>query len=143
MSEKRAIAPRFFHGVPKRVGPEMGFRLDSVGRLAVVHDDDAVRESLLLLLATLPGERVMRPDYGCSLQVLVFSPNDLTTAGLAIHYVRRAIQRLEPRVEILHLDANPDVDSPNHLVIELEYAVRTTRRTGQLRFSVSLTGERT
>ena len=43
----------------------------------------------------------MRPDYGCELHRLVFSPNDDTTAGLAIHYVRRALERWEPRVEVL------------------------------------------
>ena len=67
----------------------------------MVEDDASIRQSLLLLLSTSPGERVMRPDYGCSLRRLVFAPNDDTTAGLAIHYVRQAVERWEPRVEIL------------------------------------------
>ncbi len=59
------------------------------GRVATVSGDASVRQSLMLLLATLPGERVMRPDYGCPLHRIVFAPNDATTAGLAIHYVGR------------------------------------------------------
>jgi len=46
------------------------------------------------------GERVLRPEYGCDLHRLVFSPNDATTAGLAVHYVRAALLRWEPRIEI-------------------------------------------
>ena len=53
----------------------------------------AVRQSILMLLSTRPGERVMPPDYGCPIHRLVFSPNDATTAGLAIHYVRHSLLR--------------------------------------------------
>ena len=65
----------------------------------------SVRQAILLLLSTRPGERVMRPTYGCDLHRLVFSPNDDTTAGLAIHYVRQALERWEPRIEVIRLDA--------------------------------------
>ena len=73
--------------------------------------DEAVRQSILLLLSTIPGERVMRPTYGCHLHRLVFWPNDDTTAGLAIHYVRRAVERFEPRVEVIRVDATRDADA--------------------------------
>ena len=59
--------------------------------LATVEGDDAVRQAILLLLTTRPGERVMRRTYGSLLHRLVFAPNDDTTAGLAIHYVRQAL----------------------------------------------------
>ncbi|MHC4954369.1 MAG: GPW/gp25 family protein [Planctomycetota bacterium] len=142
MTGFRDSALRFFHGPRKAaVAVQMGFRLGPAGRIEVASDDDAVRESILLLLATEPGERVMRPDYGCNLRVLNFSPNDLTTAGLAIHYVRRALERFEPRIDILHLDANPDPLDPTQLIIELEYAVRSTRVIQQVRHVVPLYGE--
>jgi len=82
-----------------------GLQVTPRGRIEMVEGDESIRQSLLLLLSTSPGERVMRPDYGCSLRHLVFGPNDDTTAGLAIHYVRRAVERWEPRVEVLTVDA--------------------------------------
>src|ERR1700709_1544794 len=85
----------------KRAGPD----LPPAGGIALARDDEAVRQSIMMLLATIPGERVMRPEYGCPLHRVVFDPNDDTTAGLAIHYVRQAILRFEPRIEILRLDA--------------------------------------
>ena len=49
----------------------------------MVQYNDSIRQAILLLFSTRPGERVMRPDYGCDIHRLVFSPNDDTTAGLA------------------------------------------------------------
>jgi phage baseplate assembly protein W len=105
----------------------------------------SVRQAILMLLATRPGERVMRPHYGCNLHRLVFSPNDDTTAGLAIHYVRQVIERWEPRVEVIRLDATrPDNrTSPGTLEIYLEYKLRATLQTERLTYSFDLTGERT
>jgi phage baseplate assembly protein W len=81
----------------------------------------------------------MRPTYGCNLNRLVFEPNDATTAGMAIHYVRQAIQRWEPRVEILQLDAGPDPYDRSRLEIVLDYRVRVVRITDRIVFPVNLT----
>lgn len=110
------MSPRWtswrFHVPP--YGPEepdappeepVGLVIDPAGGIDTVADDDAIRQSLMLLISTSPGERVMRPEYGCDLSRLVFSPNDDTTAGLAIHFVRQAVERWEPRVEVLSVDA--------------------------------------
>ncbi len=118
-----------------------GLQVSPRGRIEMVEGDESIRQSLLLLLSTTPGERVMRPGYGCNLRRLVFSPNDDTTAGLAIHYVRRAIERWEPRIEILGLDAGPDPEEPGRLEIVLEYRVRLLPEAHRLRWSIALAGE--
>jgi phage baseplate assembly protein W len=107
------------------------------GRLETVVGEAAVRQALLLLLSTRPGERVMRPDYGCDLHQLAFATNDETTAALVIHHVRQAILRWEPRIEILNLDATPDPEN-GLLTVTLEYRVRLTQGTDRLAFSLSL-----
>ena len=100
--------------------------------LATVEDDDAIRQALLLLVSTRPGERVMRPEYGCDLHKLLFAPNDDTTAGLAIHYVRQAVERWEPRVDVVGVDAAPVAEQGQMLEVVLDYRVRATRRLGRL-----------
>jgi phage baseplate assembly protein W len=130
----------------------VGLVIDPSGGIDTVADDDAIRQSLMLLISTRPGERVMRPEYGCDLSRLVFSPIDDTTAGLAIHFVRQAVERWEPRVEVLRVDAHPfdasldleeeprpEEETPlqkarrlemaTRLEILLDYRVRATRRT--------------
>jgi phage baseplate assembly protein W len=103
-----------------------GLQVDSSGSLAMVAGDASVRQAVLMLLTTLPGERVMLPAYGCELDRLAFHPNDDTTAGLAIHYVRKALTRWEPRVDIIKLDASRNAADPSRLDILLHYRVRPT-----------------
>jgi len=118
-----------------------GIGISSTGGIAMVAEHAAVRQSILLLLSTTPGERVMRPNYGCDLQRLVFSPNDATTHGLAIHYVRQALQRWEPRIDILRLDAAANPGDPGRMDIMLEYRMRKTAGRENLTIAVSLTEE--
>ena len=115
-----------------------GLVLTTAGSLSMVDGDGAVRQALLLLLATTPGERLMRPQYGCHLNRLLFAPNDHTTAGLAVHYVRQAVQRWEPRAEIVALDAAANPDVPARLDIRLRYRVRATLTSGVLDIPLDL-----
>ena len=134
---------RFLHpdiDVPEEFA---GLGISPTGGVEMVEEHASVRQAIFLLLSTIPGERVMRPDYGCDLHRLIFSPNDNTTAGLAIHYVRQALDRWEPRIQVTYLDADPNPEEPGRLDIMLEYRLRTTQRTDALAFSVKLTGEQT
>lgn len=118
-----------------------GLRLTPRQGIATVSGDDSVRQSVLLLLSTRRGERLMLPNYGCDLHHLIFAPNNETTAGIAVHYVRRALIEWEPRVDILSIDAYPDPIYPNQLRIFLEYQVRTTGSAEQLDLALDLMGE--
>lgn len=118
-----------------------GLGISPTGGIDMVDEQASVRQSILLLLSTIPGERVMRPDYGCELHRLIFSPNDNTTSGLALHYVRQALDRWEPRAQITHLDAGPHPEYPERLEIMLEYRLRRTQKTDELSFSINLAGD--
>lgn len=135
---RHPLAWRFGH---PDLDPELertGVQTTSTGAIALVGGDAAVRQALLLLLTTRPGERVMRPEYGCPLHRLAFMPADETTAGLAIHYVREAVTRFAPQVEILAIDAGPDIEQPERLGVWLHYRVRATTREDALRVDVRL-----
>jgi phage baseplate assembly protein W len=117
-----------------------GLSLTPRGGLDTVSDRAAVRQALLLLLLTRPGERVLRPTYGCELFKLIFWPNDDTTAGLAIHYVRQAIARWEPRVDRVRVDAQRNPEQDSRLDITLEYRVRSTGDEDRLSVQLDLEG---
>jgi len=147
--------------VPEYDKPDdpVGPVIDPAGGIDTVADDDAIRQSLMLLISTRPGERVMRPEYGCDLSRLVFAPNDDTTAGLAIHFVRQAVERWEPRVEVLRVDAlrvdaghdledaaqmeaeadqASALEKATRIEIVLNYRVRATLRTESVVVGVDL-----
>jgi len=132
---------RFLHPDFDLGGGAPGLQVSRTGGIEMVAEHASVRQAILLLLTTSPGERLMRPDYGCDLQRLVFSPNDATTHGLAIHYVRQALQRWEPRIDILRLDANCSEGDPGRMDILLEYRMRRTLHRDTLVVPVNLTRE--
>src|SRR5262249_53063545 len=84
------------------------------------------RQSIWTILSTAPGERVMRPDFGCGLAELVFAPNTPGTAGQIISAVREALGEWEPRIDGLDGDPAPDDTQPNLLRIAVSYLVRST-----------------
>ena len=138
MSTLRYRAWRFIHPDFDVTSGPPGLRISARGAIDMVDGSDSVRQAILLLLSTAPGERVMRPEYGCDLYRLVYMPNDYTTAGLAKHYVQSALERWEPRIEEPKVDAEPNAERPDVLDISLEYRVRATQRTESVRFSFNL-----
>lgn len=104
-----------------------GLSLTATGGVQLVEHDALVRQAVLLVLSTRPGERVMHPDYGCELDLVAFAPNDATTAGLAAHAVRRAIERFEPRAEVLAVDVRNDAEGQLEIVVDYRI-VKSGRR---------------
>ncbi len=108
------------------VGWRFPVDLDENGHIAEARYEDAVRQALWMILSTSPGERMMRPDFGCGIHDLVFAPNSAGTAGQLIGEVRRALVLWEPRIDLLDVDAFPDASQPNLLLIQIQYQVRAT-----------------
>jgi len=73
-------------------------KLDISGDVETVTDFNAVRQSIISILTTRPGERVMRPEFGSNLWELLFEPMDDTTEDRLNDAVSTAIRRWEPRV---------------------------------------------
>ncbi|MBP2268843.1 phage baseplate assembly protein W [Pseudarthrobacter sp. PvP004] len=132
MSAPRYKSVAFIHPDFDATAGSPGLRLTASGMLATVTDAASVRQALLLLLSTRPGERVNRPTYGCHLFRLAFAPADDTTAGLAIHYVARAVEQWERRITVLSVDASRSQESPEMLEVRLKYRVRTTQLEDQI-----------
>lgn len=103
----------------------------SDGALPLHSGDQKIQESIWLILATAPGERVMRPDFGCGIHDLLFAANTAQTRALAVQRVQDALTRWEPRIDVLSVDASvPDdpgsglVDQRNILLISIDYRIR-------------------
>lgn len=100
--------------------------LDKSSQIALAPDEESVRQSIWMILSTSPGERVMRPDFGCGMYDLVFGVNNASTATAIAEAVREALGTWEPRIDVLDVYANPDAAQPNRLLIEINYQVRAT-----------------
>jgi len=114
------------------IGWKFPLQVTPNGRIAQARAEQRVEESILLILATAPGERPMLPDFGCGIHDLVFAENDSRTIALVVHLVREALTRYEPRIDVLDVSAEATADSPNVLLIRVSYRVRSTNAIGNL-----------
>jgi phage baseplate assembly protein W len=95
------------------------------GDIALVSDEEDIRQSVRIILGTTPGERVMRPDFGAGLNALVFEPISTTTIALAKHHVEQALVRWEPRIDSVTVTVSADPPL-GRLMIDIRYRVRAT-----------------
>jgi phage baseplate assembly protein W len=110
------------------VGWQWPLALEPDGSIALAEYDESIRQSILLILGTAPGERVMRPEFGCGIHDLVFSPLLSATASLVAFEVREALIQWEPRIKLLDVRAVAAPDDPegSKLLVTIEYRVRLT-----------------
>jgi hypothetical protein len=100
--------------------------------------EDSIRDAIWIILATAPGERVMRPDFGCGVHNLVFSVRDSTTLGRVERQVYDALVRWEPRIEVLNVTAE-EKGKGEVLLINIHYRVRSTNNFFNLVYPFYLT----
>lgn len=99
-------------------------RTDPTGRVALVGGRQEIEESIRLILMTAPGERPMRPEFGCAVHDYVFAPADAATAGDIAYAVRVALDRWEPRIELEDVAVRFDAVDRGVLYIDIAYSVR-------------------
>jgi uncharacterized protein len=118
------------------VGRGIGFpmRVDHTGALALVSGDQEIAESIRLILGTSPGERPMRPDFGCPIHDHVFAPADASIIGMIAFEVRNSLARWEPRIDVLDVVVSQDQSRPSLLYIDITYEISDTNDPRNLVF---------
>jgi len=104
------------------------------GRIAMSEYEQDIKESIRIILFTAPGERLMRPDFGCGVHDLVFASISRATIGLVESRVRESLTKYEPRIEIVSLDVSTRNIDNGQLEIDLKYRVRETNNAFNLVF---------
>ncbi len=107
------------------VGAGWAFPLstDATGGIALVVREREIEEAIRLILATAPGERPMRPEFGCRVHDHVFAPINATTAGAIAHDVRSALEQWEPRIDLLDVLVSFDRADAGTLYIDVHYRI--------------------
>ena len=94
---------------------------DAHGRLSTVAGPEKVRQAIYTIIDTEPGERLMRPDFGCGLRRYLMAPdNPATRAGIR-QAVESALGRWEPRIKVIEVFVQ-SADPRGVLIIEIAYA---------------------
>lgn len=116
-------------------------QVNARGELALVTGASDIEQAIGIILGTIPGERVMRPEFGCRAWELVFAPNDAATSSLLAMYVRQSLEFWEPRIELLSVTVNTDPTEPSALLVEIQYAIKATHDQRSIVYPFYIMGE--
>ena len=108
--------------------------------IRMVEDAEDVRQAILLILETEPGERVMRPDFGAGLRSLVFEPMSSRLLALIRYRVEQALTTWEPRIALQRVEISAPEPASGRLVVEIRYAIRATNTFYNLVYPFYLSG---
>jgi phage baseplate assembly protein W len=117
-------------------GWAMPVALDSrTGQVAETQYEEDIRQAIQIIIETAPGERVMRPDFGCGIHDLVFAPMDSQTLQRVRSEIEDSMRRYEARIEVIsvNVEESPEL-TDGRLRIELDYRIRKTNQVGNLVF---------
>jgi phage baseplate assembly protein W len=109
-------------------------RVDQSGSIALGSGPDDINASIRMAIITAPGERVMRPQFGCRIWDLLFEPINANTLGLMGEAIRDTVSQWEPRVDLEDVDVEPDPANPSRVLIGLVYRVKATNDRRNLVF---------
>jgi Bacteriophage baseplate protein W len=114
-------------------------RPDVTGRLRFESDEELVTEGIEIVLGTSPGERQMRPEFGCAIYELVGEANTAALRGMVRGKVQEALLRWEPRIDVLDVRVESPDEQKNRLDIRIDYRVRSNNAFFNLVYPFFLT----
>ena len=120
---------KVFLGTGWKFPPEFDQASRSV---AMVSEEEDIQESLSILFSTVPGERVMRPTYGCDLKSLVFENMSESLFTEIKDMLERAILFFEPRIDLDRIDLDTEEIYEGIIKIRLQYTIRKTNSRGNM-----------
>jgi phage baseplate assembly protein W len=101
-------------------------RTDANGGIALVAREREIAEAIRIILSTAPGERPMRPDFGCRIHDFVFNPADSSTAAAISSEVTNALTRWEHRIDVEDVDVLYTAEDPTVFYIDIHYRMKRT-----------------
>jgi uncharacterized protein len=107
--------------------------INRTGTVRLVTGAEELDAAIRMILSTVPGERVMRPDFGCAMWEMLFAPLTAGTLGLIEQSVREALERWEPRIRLETVVATAEQGTAT-VFIAIGYRVRSTNDVRNLVF---------
>jgi phage baseplate assembly protein W len=127
----------------QHVGQGLAFPLqvNPRGAIALVTGANDIEQSIRVILGTRPGERVMRPTFGCRAHELMFDLRDATTSSLIKKHVSDALRFWEPRIDVLGIETFLDDSMDSAILVEISYRIKATHDTRSIVYPFFLASE--
>ena len=111
------------------------------GEIALARGERDIEQAIRIILMTAPGERVMRPEFGCRAHELLFEPRNAATAGMMVEYVEQALRRWEPRIQVQKVRVTNAPRQDGAMLVEISYQIKPTHDERSIVYPFFLVGE--
>lgn len=116
-------------------------QVGALGRIRLATGEEDIAQSIHIILSTVPGERVMRPTFGCRAWELLFDPNHAATHSLMEQYVREALAMWEPRIVVIEVRAARDPHEGQRMTVRIDYEIKPTHDPRSIVYPFSVADE--
>jgi uncharacterized protein len=116
-------------------------KMNAKREFALISAEKDIEQSIRIILATKPGERVMRPAFGCRVHELIFDIKDATTLNLLRKYVEDALAFWEPRIQVLSVGTSIDASNDSAIFVDIEYQIKESHDVRSIVYPFFLAGE--
>jgi phage baseplate assembly protein W len=116
-------------------------QISQQGGFALAKGINDIEQSIRIVLGTAPGERMMRPEFGCRIHELVFAPDNASTRKLVSYFVEEALKRWEPRIEVKEVESSSDPAQDGALMVQIKYQVKDTYDERSIVYPFFLAGD--
>ena len=107
-------------------------QIDPHGAIALARGEEDVDQAIALILSTAPGERPMRPEFGCQVHDFIFDTLDAATVGKMESAIRAALDRWEPRIEVERVEFDRSRSGNGEVLATIGYRLRATNNKRNL-----------
>lgn len=108
-------------------GISFPFRLNNKGGLKMSStsytDSSHIKESIIQILSTEVGERIMEVNFGSSVSASIFEPGDLSSISLIKYEIENILKELEPRIEVTNINLSSPTTEHSQVEVEIEYII--------------------
>jgi phage baseplate assembly protein W len=111
------------------------------GELGLASSETDIEQSIRIILGTRPGERVMRPEFGCNAHNQLFEPRNATTATLIEHDVVEALERWEPRITLTTVSSFFGNEQNGTILVQIEYQIKDSHDKRSIVYPFFLVGQ--
>lgn len=118
-------------------GVAFPFSIDRYNKINSSKYEKNIEESIMIILSTKLGERLMRPDFGCRIHQLLFAPNTIDTHNLAIFYVTESLEQWEHRIILTNVHISNQAETS--INISIDYQIRDSNSFYNLVYPFYLT----
>ena len=111
------------------------------GEIALAGGEQDIEQAIAIILETKPGERVMRPEFGCRAHELLFEPRDVVLQTLMQRYVQQALDMWEPRILLQGVNVFFDGGSDGSVFVEINYIIKESHDERSIVYPFFLAGQ--